>query len=147
MFYRPGEKITIKTIQVQKKMKELDKKEMKSKYLIANILDMEDEYPGNNHTHAQYHSSVKSNTVHPSHPNYPNSNKPPLANIFMTRSNPNLPNSFDEQHQPGSPLQRELNLILKEIRIITDKIRDDDEAADVEADWKFAAMVLDRSVA
>ena len=69
--FRPGEKITIKTIQVQKKMKELDKKEMKSKYLIANILDMDEEYPGNNHAHAQYHSTVKSNTVHPSHNNYP----------------------------------------------------------------------------
>ena len=45
---------------------------------------------------------------------------------------------------PSHPLQRELNLILKEIRIITDKIRDDDESAEVEADWKFAAMVLDR---
>ena len=30
--------------QVQKKMKELDKKEMKSKSLIANILDMDDDY-------------------------------------------------------------------------------------------------------
>ena len=140
---RPGEKITMKTIQVQKKMKELDRKEMKSKSLIANILDMDDDFPSNNHH--SYHSTVKSNTVHPSHPNYPQ--KPPLANIFMTRSNPNLqnlPNSYEEQQMPASPLQRELNLILKEIRIITDKIRDDDEASEVEADWKFAAMVLDR---
>ena len=45
---------------------------------------------------------------------------------------------------PASPLQRELNLILKEIRIITDKIRDDDEASEVEADWKFAAMPMDQ---
>merc|ERR1719422_2874142 len=85
---RPGEKITIKTIQVQKKMKELDRKEMKSKSLIANILDMDDDFPSNNHH--SYHSTVKSNTVHPSHPSYPQ--KPPLANIFMTRSNPNLQN-------------------------------------------------------
>ena len=39
---------------------------------------------------------------------------------------------------------RELSLILKEIKIITDKIRDDEEAAAIENDWKFAAMVLDR---
>ena len=39
---------------------------------------------------------------------------------------------------------RELLSILKEIRVITDKIRDDDEAATVENDCKFAAMVLDR---
>ena len=39
---------------------------------------------------------------------------------------------------------RELSLILKEIKIITDKIRDDEESAAIENDWKFAAMVLDR---
>ena len=62
-------------------MKELDKKEMKSKSLIANILDMDEDY----------HPATKSHTVHPCHPNYP---KAPLASIFMSRSNPNLPNSF-----------------------------------------------------
>jgi len=149
---RPGEKITIKTIQVQKKMKELDRKEMKSKSLIANILDMDEEYHPHttihsSHSHhgtitASHHASVvKSNTVHPSHPGHPN--KPPLSNIFLTRSNPNLPNIFEEP-SIATPLQRELTLILKEIRIITDKIRDDDEAAEIEGDWKFAAMVLDR---
>ena len=35
---------------------------------------------------------------------------------------------------------------LQEIRVITDKVRDDEEAAEIEGDWKFAAMVLDRSV-
>ena len=28
--------------------------------------------------------------------------------------------------------------------MITDKIKDDEESASIEADWKFAAMVLDR---
>ena len=111
-------------------MKELDKKEMKSKSLIANILDMDEDYP----------PATKSHTVHPCHPNYP---KAPLASIFMSRSNPNLPNSFEET-VAATPLQRELGLILKEIRVITDKVRDDDEAAEIEGDWKFAAMVLDR---
>ena len=35
-------------------------------------------------------------------------------------------------------------MILKEIRVITEKLKEDDEAAAVEADWKFAAMVIDR---
>jgi hypothetical protein len=34
--------------------------------------------------------------------------------------------------------------ILKELRVITDKIRDDEDTAAIENDWKFAAMVLDR---
>ncbi len=45
-------------------------------------------------------------------------------------------------YPPG--VHRELSLILKEIRIITDKIRDDEDTAAIENDWKFAAMVLDR---
>ena len=36
------------------------------------------------------------------------------------------------------------SLSMQEIRIITDKIRDDEVSGAVEADWKFAAMVLDR---
>ena len=43
-----------------------------------------------------------------------------------------------------SGVPRELSLILKEIKVITDKIRDDEEASAIESDWKFAAMVLDR---
>ena len=62
---RPGETITRKTIQVQKKMKELDKKEIKSKSLISNILDSDDDY-----------RPAKTHTVHPSHP---------LSNICITR--------------------------------------------------------------
>ena len=55
-------------------------------------------------------------------------------------------NLSDENTNPGPmhPLHRELCLILKEIKVITDKIRDDEESSAVESDWKFAAMVLDR---
>jgi len=126
---RPGEKITRKTIQVQKKMKELDKKEMKSKSLLANVLDMDDDF----------HSSSMPHSVHPYNPN---NTKPTLSNVCLTRSTSNLPSY--EENTASHPLQRELNLILKEIKVITDKIKGDDESGEVEADWKFAAMVLDR---
>ena len=43
-----------------------------------------------------------------------------------------------------SGIHRELVNILKEIRVISDKIRSEDYAANIENDWKFAAMVLDR---
>ena len=42
------------------------------------------------------------------------------------------------------PIKKELGLILKEIRVITDKIRDDEDSSSIEGDWRFAAMVLDR---
>lgn len=50
----------------------------------------------------------------------------------------------EEKTLSSQPLHRELSLILKEIKVITDKIREDDEAGSVESDWKFAAMVIDR---
>ena len=30
------------------------------------------------------------------------------------------------------------------LKVITDKIREDDESGSIENDWKFAAMVIDR---
>ena len=39
---------------------------------------------------------------------------------------------------------RELSAILKELRVITDKLRSDDEEKETTNDWKFAAMVVDR---
>ena len=62
----------------------------------------------------------------------------------FSRSSPG--NLSDDPPNPGPmhPLHRELCLILKEIKVITDKIRDDEESSAIESDWKFAAMVLDR---
>ena len=59
---------------------------------------------------------------------------------------PSSPSSVKSETEavPHHPLHRELCLILKEIKVITDKIRDDEESGAVESDWKFAAMVLDR---
>ncbi|XP_050522322.1 neuronal acetylcholine receptor subunit alpha-7-like isoform X2 [Daktulosphaira vitifoliae] len=39
---------------------------------------------------------------------------------------------------------RELSLILKELRTITDKLRKEEEDEEITNDWKFAAMVVDR---
>ena len=45
---RPGEKIPRKTIMMQKKMKEMEQKEISSKSLFANVLDIEDDFRGKN---------------------------------------------------------------------------------------------------
>ena len=55
---RPGEKITRKTIMMQNKMKELDLKEKSSKSLLANVLDMDDDFVPSSqlpHTHIHPH--------------------------------------------------------------------------------------------
>merc|ERR1719295_824981 len=129
---RPGEKITRKTIMMQNKMKELDLKERSSKSLLANVLDMDDDFRP---------SSTLPPPPSQHHPSHASQNK----NGGFIRLPSTLP---APEEPPGSifppGIHRELSLILKEIKIITDKIRDDDESAATENDWKFAAMVLDR---
>jgi len=66
-----------------------------------------------------------------------------IANGCFLRS-PHSPAITDELNKSSQPLQKELGLILKEIKVITDKMKEEDEAAAVEGDWKFAAMVIDR---
>merc|ERR1711872_577941 len=71
-------------------------------------------------------------------------------NPGILRSMGNLSNSSSDHSghnatpsQQVSPIARELGAILK-IKVITDKIKDDEVSDAVKADWKFAAMVLDR---
>ena len=41
---RPGQKITRKTIMMHKKMKDLDRKDISSKSLLVNVMDMDDDF-------------------------------------------------------------------------------------------------------
>ena len=64
--FRPGEKITRKTIMMANKMKELDMKETSSKSLLSNVLDMDDDFrkttlPTNNPVHHPSHVSGHQN--------------------------------------------------------------------------------------
>ena len=64
---RPGEKITRKSILMQKKIKEMDKNEVSSKSLLANVLDIDDNF-------CVTTIAPNVNGTHPSHI------KPPLLN-------------------------------------------------------------------
>ena len=101
MMQRPGKKITRKTIMMQKKLKELDKTEHISKSLLVNVLDMEDNYKS---------------PFHMSH------TMPDIADtVYHRRSSKSpLSSSNDEFPTVLQPLQRELNLILREIRVSHD---------------------------
>jgi len=121
---RPGEKITRKTIMMQNKMKELDLKEKSSKSLLANVLDMDDDFVPSSALPAHNHQQKNGGFVR--------------SSGSTEKDESNTASSYPT----GVP--RELSLILKEIKVITDKIRDDEESASIEGDWKFAAMVLDR---
>jgi len=69
---RPGEKITRKSILMQKKIKEIDKNEVSSKSLLANVLDIDDNFCAT--------------TIAPSiNGNHPSHTKPPLTNGCFQR--------------------------------------------------------------
>jgi len=131
--HRPGEKITRKTILMNNKMRELELKERSSKSLLANVLDIDDDFRA--HTLPHRSSSQAGLNIHSTNN---------TAGFIRV---PHGGHSVDDSHLVHtcmSSCTRELNLILKEIRMITDKMRKDDEEAEVSSDWKFAAMVVDR---
>lgn len=133
---RPGEKITRKTIMMQNKMKELDLKEKSSKSLLANVLDMDDDFVPSTHIHAHHNTNSQNNV---------NNVGNPTKNGGFIRVSGQVPSQEENVNTTyPSGVPRELSLILKEIKVITDKIRDDEESSAIESDWKFAAMVLDR---
>lgn len=106
-------------------MKELELKERSSKSLLANVLDIDDDFRnvsggggggGNN-------ASMTTN----------------LGSGFMRH-----PTTIEETAMPSTGTQRDLQHILRELQFITNRMKKADEEAEVISDWKFAAMVVDR---
>lgn len=95
-------------------MKELELKERSSKSLLANVLDMDDDF--------RAHAHMAPNTVSASY----------------------LRSAHIDEGQGCGAAQRELQAILRELQFITSRMRKSDEEADIISDWKFAAMVVDR---
>ncbi|XP_023720496.1 neuronal acetylcholine receptor subunit alpha-7 isoform X8 [Cryptotermes secundus] len=114
-------------------MRELELKERSSKSLLANVLDIDDDFrhhPGTLQTSGAVSTTGFLRGAHTHHEDGGGGGGTLL-------------------HGSGGSSSclgphRELTLILKELRVITDKLRKEDEAAEVTNDWKFAAMVVDR---
>nr|ASO96849.1 nicotinic acetylcholine receptor subunit alpha 6 [Rhyzopertha dominica] len=118
---RPGKKITRKTIMMNSRMKELELKERSSKSLLANVLDIDDDF-----------RNVSGGGNNPSMTTA-------LGSGFMRH-----PTTIEEAAMPSSGSQRDLQQILRELQFITNRMKKADEEAEVISDWKFAAMVVDR---
>ncbi|XP_076261060.1 nicotinic acetylcholine receptor alpha6 isoform X4 [Rhynchophorus ferrugineus] len=120
---RPGKKITRKTIMMNSRMKELELKERSSKSLLANVLDIDDDI--RNVSGVAGNSSTMTTS---------------LGSGFGRNAT-----TIEDAAIPGtSSGQRDLQLILKELQFITNRMKKADEEAEVISDWKFAAMVVDR---
>ncbi|XP_037912239.1 neuronal acetylcholine receptor subunit alpha-7 isoform X4 [Hermetia illucens] len=113
---RPGKKITRKTILLSNRMKELELKERSSKSLLANVLDIDDDFR---------HPISGSQTA--------------IGSSAFGRAT-----TVEEHHNSMGCNHKDLHLILKELQFITARMRKSDEEAEIISDWKFAAMVVDR---
>ncbi|XP_035782508.1 neuronal acetylcholine receptor subunit alpha-7-like [Anopheles aquasalis] len=119
-------------------IQDVELKERSSKSLLANVLDIDDDFrhncrpltPGGTLPHnPTYFRTVYS------------SDDGSIGPIGTNR----MPDAIAPPHTCfTSSADYELALILKEIRFITDQIRKEDEESDIAKDWKFAAMVVDR---
>ncbi|XP_029174645.1 acetylcholine receptor subunit alpha-type acr-16-like [Nylanderia fulva] len=123
---RPGKKITKKTILMSNRMKELELQERSSKSLLANVLDIDDDF-----RHGNSAANPASGYISRSAYGTPLSARP--ATVEETSAS-----------LPLSGMQRELHTILKELQFITSRMKKSDEDGEVISDWKFAAMVVDR---
>uniref|UniRef100_A0A182QAB5 Uncharacterized protein n=1 Tax=Anopheles farauti TaxID=69004 RepID=A0A182QAB5_9DIPT len=115
---RPGRKITRKTIILSNRMKELELKERSSKSLLANVLDIDDDF-------RHPCSGISGSTT-------------AIGGSVFTRLT-----TVEEQNASSGCTHKDLHHILKELQFITNRMKKADEEAELISDWKFAAMVVD----
>jgi len=103
--------------------------ESSSKSLLANVLDINDDYFNKNSS--RFKSKSNGDTYVPHTKPVPPSFKAP---------------DIDEEDyaNDANPIKRNLGAILKELKTMTQKIEDDDADEEKILNWKFAAMVIDR---
>ena len=145
---RPG---TVPEVAKQKvlsrnKMRDLELRERSSRSLLANVLDLDDDFRGIaplnhqtttiNNSHSNYNSSFMSSR--------PNDNHSPMARNSVKYTNTNggpCPNCTGAEFNAQCTGLRD---ILKEVQYMTEKIKRDEQFEEDCNDWKFAAMVIDR---
>ncbi|GIY27606.1 hypothetical protein CDAR_209291 [Caerostris darwini] len=115
-----------------------DLKERSSKSLLANVLDIDDDFRLQHGPNSNAGASGAGDStcayvqlIGPSVEGTPTTT---LHGATGATANPTSCLSY----------QRELAAILREIRFITKRMRDDDATQDLISEWKFAGMVVDR---
>jgi len=143
---RPGEKMKRNEqcqLKYNAKQKDMEMKERSSRSLLANVLDIDDDFRQHSCTMSSAGSGIGlSMGMSAGFPRVVSTPSGGLAPMLPMPQNQVPEESISLNNCFSS--HRELSGILKELRIITNKIRQDDEAADTANDWKFAAMVIDR---
>ncbi|XP_020290540.1 neuronal acetylcholine receptor subunit alpha-7 isoform X1 [Pseudomyrmex gracilis] len=125
---RPGKKLSKRGILMGNRMKDLELQERSSKSLLANVLDIDDDFRrGNSSANPSCSYMSRSAYGTPAH--------------LSSR-----PSTIEETSAslPLSGMQKELHSILKEVQFITSRMKKNDDDDEIVSDWKFAAMVVDR---
>ncbi|KAI9589513.1 hypothetical protein GQX74_007682 [Glossina fuscipes] len=122
----------------KQQIQNVELKERSSKSLLANVLDIDDDFRCN-------HRCASATLPH--QPTYyrtmyrqgDDGSVGPVGPVGDTRMHEAISHTC-----LSSSAEYELALILKELRWITDQLKKEDETGDITRDWKFAAMVVDR---
>jgi hypothetical protein len=131
-----------------------------SKSLLANVLDINDElgtvgnkFPFNtsNDTNVKHKSGCTTHCLcYYKNQFYKRANIPTSASQFTLNDISPTSMNFGNSNLFGRDkeidlMTKNMNLILHELRYITDKVKENEDEQCRVLDWKFAAMVIDRS--
>ena len=99
--------------------------ESSSKSLLANVLDINDDYFSRDSRKSRSRAYNE-------------------AQIHTPIQRKNSAQADEDYSNDRDPIKRNLGAILNELKTLTQKITDDDADEEKELNWKFAAMVMDR---
>ncbi|XP_050067487.1 neuronal acetylcholine receptor subunit alpha-7-like isoform X2 [Anopheles maculipalpis] len=134
-----------------KQLQEVEMRERSSKSLLANVLDIDDDFRCNHRCNTLPHNPTYYRTVY--RQGEDGSVGPIGATDTIGRAaglgtisagGGRLHETVSSHTCLSSSAEYELALILKELRYITDQLRKEDESGEITREWKFAAMVVDR---
>lgn len=129
---QPNLKPGRRSLFLSSKMKEFELKDRSSRSLLANVLDLDDDF----RTAANSSSAVLGG--------HPECRSSTGGGRSYLGSGADLgPGGASTVHACVHS-SRELNSILRELRFITSRMRKDEEEKEIVGEWKFAAMVVDR---
>ena len=156
---RPGKNDSLKNARVidKARTRDMELRERSSRSLLANVLDMDDDFRGqsdfrpthhhhSNSVNTNNHCTTRSNSYHGAQRAKERSNGTPViseSRYGLIGNHAPPPDTYETvtSQSQQSMLLRDL---LCELRFMTDKQRKADDFEDMSNDWKFAALVIDR---
>ncbi|XP_053696117.1 neuronal acetylcholine receptor subunit alpha-7-like [Sabethes cyaneus] len=141
-----------------KQLQEVEMRERSSKSLLANVLDIDDDFRCNHRCSTLPHNPTYYRTMYRQGDDgsvgvltggggvggTDTIGRSGGLGTISAATGGRLHETVSSHTCLSSSAEYELALILKELRYITDQLRKEDENGEVTRDWKFAAMVVDR---